>query len=33
MGVSKTLVDAIQAGRQFVYVRIEDPVDPFPLPK
>jgi hypothetical protein len=32
-GVSKTLVDAIQAGSQFVYVRIEDPVDPFPLPK
>ncbi len=22
-----------QAGNQFVYVRIEDPVDPFPLPK
>ncbi len=21
------------AGHQFVYVRIEDPVDPFPLPK
>lgn len=33
MGVSKILVDAIQAGTQFVYVRIEDPVEPFPLPK
>jgi hypothetical protein len=33
MGVSKILVNAIQAGSQFVYVRIEDPVDPFPLPK
>jgi len=33
MGVSRILVNAIQAGSQFVYVRIEDPVDPFPLPK
>ena len=33
MGASKILVNAIQAGSQFVYVRIEDPVDPFPLPK
>lgn len=33
MGVSKILVNAIQAGSQFVYVRIEDPVDPFPLPQ
>jgi Holliday junction resolvase RusA-like endonuclease len=32
-GVSKVLVTALQAGLQFVYVRIEDPVDPFPLPK
>ena len=32
-GVSKILVTALQAGLQFVYVRIEDPVDPFPLPK
>ena len=32
-GVSKVLVTALQAGSQFVYVRIEDPVDPFPLPK
>jgi Holliday junction resolvase RusA-like endonuclease len=33
VGVSKILVSAIQAGQQFVYVRIEDPVEPFPLPK
>ncbi len=33
VGVSKVLTDAIQAGNQFVYVRIEDPIDPFPLPK
>jgi hypothetical protein len=33
MGVSKILVNAIQAGSQFVYVRLEDPVDPYPLPK
>jgi crossover junction endodeoxyribonuclease RusA len=32
-GISKVLVTALQAGLQFVYVRIEDPVDPFPLPK
>ena len=32
VGVSKILLNAIQAGTQFVYVRIEDPVDPFPLP-
>jgi hypothetical protein len=32
-GASKTLVTALQAGNQFVYVRIEDPVAPFPLPK
>jgi Holliday junction resolvase RusA-like endonuclease len=32
-GVSKVLVTALQAGSQFVYVRIEEPIDPFPLPK
>jgi Holliday junction resolvase RusA-like endonuclease len=32
-GVSKVLVTALQAGSQFLYVRIEDPVDPFPLPR
>jgi len=33
VGASKILVDAIRAGAQFVYVRLEDPADPFPLPK
>ena len=33
VGASKMLVDAVRAGRQFVYVRIEDAVEPFPLPK
>ena len=33
VGVSKIIVDAIQTGQQFVYVRIEDPVDPYPLPR
>ena len=33
VGVSSMIVSAIQAGQQFVYVRIEDPVDPYPLPR
>src|SRR5262249_47720411 len=33
LGVRPIIVTALQAGNQFVYVRIEDPVDPFPLPK
>ena len=33
VGASPILVAAVQAGKQFVYVRIEDPIDPFPLPK
>lgn len=33
VGASKILVAAVQAGNQFVYVRIEAAVDPFPLPK
>jgi hypothetical protein len=33
VGASKILVAAVQAGNEFVYVRIEDPLDPFPLPK
>lgn len=33
VGVRPLIVTAIQAGIQFVYVRIEDAVDPFPLPK
>lgn len=32
-GASKLIVAAVQAGREFVYVRIDDAVDPFPLPK
>ena len=32
-GASKMLVSAIQTGEQFVYVRLEEPVNPFPLPK
>jgi hypothetical protein len=32
-GAAKILVDAVQRGQPFVYVRIEDAVDPFPLPK
>ena len=32
-GATKILVDAIQVNQQFVYVRIEDPVSPFPLPQ
>jgi hypothetical protein len=32
-GVSKIIVDALQVGAQFVYVRIEDPLIPYPLPK
>lgn len=31
--VAKVLVDSLQADQPFVYVRIEDPVEPFPLPK
>jgi Holliday junction resolvase RusA-like endonuclease len=33
VGVRPMIVMAVQAGNQFVYVRIEDPVTPFPLPK
>ena len=33
VGASRILVDAVRAGNEFVYVRIEDPVEPFPLPK
>jgi Holliday junction resolvase RusA-like endonuclease len=32
VGVSKMIVNALQAGTQFVYVRIEDPINPYPLP-
>jgi Holliday junction resolvase RusA-like endonuclease len=30
---SRILVDAVRKGEPFIYVRIEDAVDPFPLPK
>jgi len=30
-GASKILVDAVRKGQQFVYIRIEDAIDPFPL--
>jgi len=33
VGASKIIVTSVQAGNPFLYVRIEDPVDPFPLPK
>jgi hypothetical protein len=33
VGVRPIIVTALQAGNPFVYVRIEDPVSPFPLPK
>ncbi len=33
VGVRPIIVTALQAGSPFVYVRIEDPVGPFPLPK
>ena len=33
VGVRPLIVNSIQSGNPFVYVRIEDPVDPFPLPK
>jgi hypothetical protein len=32
-GVSKLITSAVQANQQFVSVRIEDPVAPYPLPK
>ncbi len=33
VGVRPVIVSSIQSGYQFVYVRIDDPVYPFPLPK
>jgi Holliday junction resolvase RusA-like endonuclease len=33
VGASKLVVASIQAGNDFVYVRIDDPIDPFSLPK
>lgn len=33
VGASKLIVASVQIGADFTYVRIEDPVNPFPLPK
>jgi crossover junction endodeoxyribonuclease RusA len=33
VGASKLIVSSVQAGNEFVYVRIEDAVDPYLLPK
>lgn len=33
VGVAMLIVTNVNAGNDFVYVRIEDAVDPFPLPK
>jgi len=33
VGGSKIIGNALQAGNQFIYVRIEDPVHPYPLPQ
>jgi hypothetical protein len=32
VGASQLIVISVQAGNQFVYVRIEDPESPVPLP-
>ncbi len=32
-GASKVLVDAVQTGQQFIYIRIEDAANPHPLPR
>jgi len=33
VGASKLIVAAVQSGAEFVYIRIDDPIDPLPLPK
>ena len=33
IGVRPIIVNSIRSGNEFVYVRIEDAIDPFPLPK
>src|SRR5437763_16461035 len=33
VGVRPLIVNSIQSGNQFVYVRVEDAADPFPLPR
>jgi Holliday junction resolvase RusA-like endonuclease len=32
-GVSKVLVNAVQAGTEFVYIRVSDVPSPYPLPR
>ena len=32
-GTSRVLVDAVWAGIEFVYVRVAEPLDPYPLPR
>jgi hypothetical protein len=32
VGASKLIVAAVQSGIEFVYVRIEEPLEPYPLP-
>ncbi len=32
-GVSRLIASAVNTGDEFIYVRIEDAVDPFPLPR
>jgi Holliday junction resolvase RusA-like endonuclease len=33
VGTSRVIVDALHAGNEFVFVRVEDAVEPFPLPR
>lgn len=33
VGASKLIAAAVQAGNEFVYVRVDNAVDPYPLPK
>lgn len=33
VGAASIIIHTIHAGKPFVFVRIEDPVDPFPLPR
>lgn len=33
VGVSPIIVTSVRAGQEFVYVRLEDAIDPFPLPR
>ena len=33
VGVRRVLLNALRTGEEFVYVRLEDPANPFPLPR